>query len=313
MNVINACASHNNLLTFVKYSHSTCTMKKLLLAASALALTFGACTKKESTVLPAPVTDTVYVDSGKAHRIDTSVIISGLSDLRLLNIAHGSLNVSVMRTSGLEQKVAMSISGLPKNAIAKWSAPSGYTSFNTGLDIKTHFVKSGVYPLVISSITEKGKTKDYAVNLIVDSFTKKECQQFISNRLSAAAVTDPFLDSVVATFTSLTQDAAKGQLYLRNVILDYSTTPSQNFLSYNPTNGSFHVKITFDCEDGSFTIPSQTVWGRTTTGTLREYTIAGKGTVDAANGTYTITYATEHLDSGATIVKTYSMEGTFYN
>lgn len=288
-------------------------MKKLLLAASALALTFGACTKKESTVLPAPVTDTVYVDSGKAHRIDTSVIISGLSDIRLLNIGTSALNVDVMRTSGLEQKVAMSISGLPKNAIAKWGAPSGYTTFSTYLDVKAHFVKSGVYPLVISSITEKGKTKDYTVNLIVDSFTKKQCLQFIGNRLSAASVTDPMLDSVVATFTSFTQDAMKGQLYLRNVVLDFSTTPSQNFLSYNPTNASFHIKVSFDCEDGSFTIPSQTVWGRSTTGILKEYTISGKGTVDAANGTYTISYTTEHLDSGATIVKGYSMEGTFYN
>ena len=55
-------------------------MKKTLLGCSILAITFGACTKKESTKLPPPVIDTVYVDTSKpVTPIDTSIIISRIS------------------------------------------------------------------------------------------------------------------------------------------------------------------------------------------------------------------------------------------
>lgn len=285
-------------------------MKKVILGASVLALTLGACTKKKSTVLPPPEVDTVFVDTSMP--IDTNVIISGISDARVDNWGTTMMGFEVRRTTGLEQKVTMNIAGLPANAKAEWSAMSGYTTFNTSLTIKSNFVKSGTYPLSISSLTEKGKTKDYKVNLVVDSLTKRECNQMIQgNILSSLSTTDPSLDSVVYTFTSISNEVAKTQLYLRNVVLSFNTLPSENFMSYNPLTSNYHVKISFNCEDGKFTIPEQEVQGRSNTGVLKMFMIAGEGMVNLEKGTYSFTYTTEHED-GTTVVKAYTMEGMLY-
>lgn len=286
-------------------------MKKVLLASTLLAFTFGACTKKESTKLPAPVIDTVYVDTNKhITPIDTSVIISGISDVRTGSWNTSTLNLSVMRSMGLEQKVSMMISGLPENVKAKWSATSGYTTFNTTLTLNTMFVKAGVYPVKIASMTEKGKTTDYNVNLVVDSMTKRECNMLFLTRINnAMSTTDPILDSIVYVSTTTINDLANSQLNLRNVVLSYDKTLTKNFMTYYPSS-NFHIKVDFDCETGALAIAEQDINGRSTSGNiLKTFKVYGAGKVDLATNKYWITYSTEHDDAGSNVVKTYKIEG----
>ena len=290
-------------------------MKKTLLGCTILAITFGACTKKESTKLPPPVTDTVYVDThSHSMPIDTSVVIAGISDLLGINWDEVSLDLSVMRTKGLEQKVSMMVSGLPENAKAKWSAASGYTTFNTSLMLDLMFVKSGTYPLTIASTTESGKTKDYTVNLVVDSMTKRECNNaLLSNASGSLSTTDPAIDSVVYTFTTLQNDFNNTQLSLRNVVLSFDMMPTKNFLSYSATS-NYHVKVNINCEDGTLTIPEQEVTGRSMSGGNTEmFTISGTGMIDLKDNSYWITYSTEHDDAGSNVVKTYKVHGNMVN
>jgi hypothetical protein len=290
-------------------------MKKTLLGCSILAITFGACTKKESTKLPPPVIDTVYVDThNHSMPIDTSVVIAGISDLLGINWDEVSLDLSVMRTKGLEQKVSMMVSGLPENAKAKWSAASGYTTFNTSLMLDLMFVKSGTYPLTIASTTESGKTKDYTVNLVVDSMTKRECNNaLLSNASGSLSTTDPAIDSVVYTFTTLQNDFSNTQISLRNVVLSFDMMPTKNFLSYSATS-NYHVKVNINCEDGTFTIPEQEVMGRSMSGGNTEmFTISGTGMIDLKDNSYWITYSTEHDDAGSNVVKTYKVHGNMVN
>ncbi|MCB0697123.1 MAG: hypothetical protein KDC07_07145, partial [Chitinophagaceae bacterium] len=79
-------------------------MKKVLIAAAALSLTFGSSCTKQTSTLP-PVTDTVYIDSnaGKVP-IDTSTTISGIRDIRINPWGTASASITVNRNSGLEQK-----------------------------------------------------------------------------------------------------------------------------------------------------------------------------------------------------------------
>ncbi len=291
-------------------------MKKTLLGCTILAITFGACTKKESTKLPPPVIDTVYVDTHSHNMpIDTSVIIAGISDLRSVNWDEVSLDLSVMRTKGLEQKVSMMVSGLPENANAKWSAVSGYTTFNTSLMLDMMFVKSGTYPLTIASTTESGKTKDYTVNLVVDSMTTRECNNALLNTAGGGSLstTDPAIDSVVYMFTNLQNDFNNSQLSLRNVVLSFDMMPTKNFLSYSSIS-SYHVKIDVNCEDGTLTIPEQEITGRSSSGSiLKTFTISGTGMIDLKDHKYWITYSTEHDDAGSNVVKTYKVQGNMVN
>lgn len=290
-------------------------MKKTLLGCTILAITFGACTKKESTKLPPPVIDTVYVDThNHSMPIDTSVVIAGISNLLGINWDEVSLDLSVMRTKGLEQKVSMMVSGLPENAKAKWSAASGYTTFNTSLMLDLMFVKSGTYPLTIASTTESGKTKDYTVNLVVDSMTKRECNNaLLSNASGSLSTTDPAIDSVVYTFTTLQNDFSNTQISLRNVVLSFDMMPTKNFLSYSATS-NYHVKVNINCEDGTLTIPEQEVMGRSMSGGNTEmFTISGTGMIDLKDNSYWITYSTEHDDAGSNVVKTYKVHGNMVN
>jgi hypothetical protein len=246
--------------------------------------------------------------------IDTSVIIEGISDLLGINWDEVSLDLSVMRTKGLEQKVSMMVSGLPENAKAKWSAASGYTTFNTSLMLDLMFVKSGTYPLTIASTTGSGKTKDYNVNLVVDSMTKRECNNaLLSNASGSLSTTDPAIDSVVYTFTTLQNDFNNTQLSLRNVVLSFDMMPTKNFLSYSPTS-NYHVKININCEDGTLTIPEQEVTGRSISGgNMTTFTISGTGMIDLKDNSYWITYSTEHDDAGSNVVKTYKVHGNLVN
>lgn len=289
-------------------------MKKVLLATGLLALTFGACTKKESTKIPAPVIDTVYLDTNNHMAVDTSIIISGISDVRVNPWGSASLDLTVLRTMGLEQKVSMMITGLPENAKAEWSAQSGYTTFNTSLMLDMMFVKRGTYELKIASQTEKGKTTDYSINLVVDTFTTREANaMFISRLQSAFRTTDPIIDSVVYSSTSTYNDLTKSSLYLRNVVLSYDKSLTNYFISYLPTNSNNHVMIEFNAETGDLTIPEQQVNGRSISGGIQKtFTISGVGKVNLEKSMYEFTYTTEHDDAGTTVVKSYKLEGTTF-
>lgn len=289
-------------------------MKKALLATGLLAVTFGACTKKESSKLPAPVVDTVYLDTNHHVTIDTSIIISGISDIRINSWGTGSIDMTVLRTMGLEQKVSMMISGLPENAKPEWSAESGYTTFNTTLMLDMMFVKRGTYPITIASKTEKGKTTDYNVNLIVDTLTTREANAlFVSKLHSAFRTTDPILDSVVYSSTTIFNDLTKSSLYLRNVVLSYDQSLTNYFVSYLPSNSNNHVKILFDAETGMMIIPEQEVNGRSLSGgTQKTFTVSGVGKVNLEKYTYEFTYTTEYDDAGTKVVKAYKLEGTTF-
>jgi len=286
-------------------------MKKLLIAVSAFAMTFGSCTKQTST-LP-PVTDTVYIDSNAGkEKVDTSVTITGIKDIRTTSWSAFMLPISVNRNVGESQKVTMMVSGVPAKAKAKFSSETGYTTFNTNLMIETMFLAPGTYPLTIASKSEKGKSMDYTVNLVVDSMTTKESTNlFLSSIVNSLSTKDTMRDSIVYTNTNIYNNTVENQMYLRNVMMRYDDLFTQRFISYNQSTSTYHVKVSFNSNDGTLTIPEQEVDGRAFSGgAIVKFMISGTGSVDIKNGTFEITYTTSFDDNGTTVTSTYTLMGT---
>ncbi|HEY9178326.1 MAG TPA: hypothetical protein VIN07_11570, partial [Flavipsychrobacter sp.] len=247
-------------------------MNKIVLALGLLALTFTACEKKKSSILPPPEVDTVYIDTTKP--VDTSLTIAGISDVRTTPWSEVVIPITVMRNVGLEQKVTMSISGLPAGVKAEFSANSGYTTFNTNLTLEVGFLNPGTYDLKIMSASETGKSRDYTIQLVVDSVSKREVNMLFLQHMTGALQTVDSTDSVVFTQTGITNNTMEQQLYLRNVVLQFSNNSSEFYYSYIQTNSLYHVKFNVDVTTGIITVPVQTIQGRQWQGgNLMDFTI----------------------------------------
>lgn len=283
-------------------------MNRILLAVTALAFTFTACEKKKSSILPPPEVDTVYIDTNKP--VDTSLTIAGISDVRTTPWSKVTLPITVMRNNGLEQKVTMSISGLPEGVKAKFSSVTGYTTFNTNLMLEVGFMEPGTHELKIMSISETGKSREYTIQLVVDSMTKREANVLFLNRLVVASVqTVDSTDSVIYMQTSVQNNSLESQLYLYNVVLQFSNNLSDYYRSYL-LSSNYHVKFTVDVNNGTIEVPLQLIQGRSWIGgVITDFTITGSGMIDIDKGQYTITYTTIHDDGGTLVTNEYTLIG----
>lgn len=282
-------------------------MKKLLLLAAAFVFTFSACKKKESTILPSPETDTVYVKP--AIRTDSSIAIDGIKEIRTTSWDEYTLPLTIQRIHGLERRVSMSVSGLPEHVKAEFSSTSGYTTFNTNLLLNIMFVTPGTYPLTITGSTDQGKM-DYTVNFVVDSLTTDECNTKFINQISGAPRTwELALDSVIPANTGINYDPLKKELSVFFLALSYDDDFSKYYMtSFSSQPG--RVRLTVNCDNGTLEIPAQTVEGYSISGSSsKTFTISGNGHIDIEKGIYTITYTTQHIDGGNTVTKHFRLEG----
>lgn len=287
-------------------------MNKVVLALGLLALTFTACEKKKSSILPPPEVDTVYIDTTTVKPVDTSLTIAGISDIRTTPWSEVVMPITVMRNIGSEQKVSMSISGVPANVKAKFSSVTGYTTFNTNLMLDVRFATPGTYEMKIVSVSETGKTKDYILHLVIDSMTNREINSlFLSKVLTTSLLTSDSTDSIIYQQTVLTNNTFESQLYLRNLVLNFNTTPTEYFISYmTGINSNYHVKVIVNMAEGTVVIPDQIIEGRSMQGAnYKDFTVAGQGKIDIDNGTYSITYSTIHDDNGSFVIRNYTVKG----
>ncbi|MBZ0098494.1 MAG: hypothetical protein K8F30_05390 [Taibaiella sp.] len=283
-------------------------MNRILLAVTALAFTFTACEKKKSSILPPPEVDTVYIDTNKP--VDTSLTIAGISDVRTTPWSEVTLPITVMRNNGLEQKVTMSISGLPEGVKAKFSSVTGYTTFNTNLMLEVGFLEPGTHELKIMSVSETGKSREYTIQLVVDSMTKREANVLFLSRIQAATLqTVDSTDSVIYMQTYILNNTIENQIYLGNVVLQFSNNLSDHYRSYMP-GSNYHVQLSVDVNKGTIEIPLQLIQGRSWIGgVITDFTITGSGMIDIDNGQYTITYTTIHDNGGTLVTNEYTMIG----
>lgn len=285
-------------------------MNRIVLALGLLTLTFTACEKKKSSILPPPEVDTVYIDTTTPPKpVDTSLTIAGISDVRTTPWSKVVIPITVMRNNGLEQKVTMSISGMPAGVKAEFSANSGYTTFNTNLTLKVGFLNPGTYELKIMSASETGKSRDYTIQLVIDSVTQREANILFLQKVTGGLQTVDSTDIVVYMQTFLSNNTIENQLYLRDVVLQFSNNFFEYYRSYMQ-GSNYHVKFNVDVTTGTITIPVQIIQGRSWQGgTFMDFTISGTGGFDFDKGQYYITYTTIHDDSGTLVTNKYTLIG----
>ncbi len=286
-------------------------MNKVLLAITALAFTFTACEKKKSSILPPPKVDTVYVDTNKP--VDTSLTIAGIKDIRTTSWSEVSIPLIVSRNNGLEQKVTMTVNGVPANIKAEFSSVTGYTTFNTNLMLEIGFIAPGTYELKIMSVSDNGKTKDYTIQLVIDSMTKKESiTHFLSNISNTQLQTLDSADSIIYTQTIILNNTYENELYLRSLVLSFNTDLTKYFVSYI-ANSNFQVKLNVNLTEGTVTIPQQIVKGRSWAGNnMMDFIVSGTGKLDLENSTYSVTYEATYDDNGTAVTNAYTIRGTIY-
>ena len=285
-------------------------MNKLLYPLLTLVVFVSACTKKQSTIIPPPVIDTVYIDTSKLA-LDTTVLVSGVSDVRVESWSEITVPIKVLHVNGPGQKVSMMIKGLPENISAEWSAETGYTNFTTILTLNTEFVEPGSYPVTILCLTEKGLSKEYDITLVVDSIPKGDC----NNLFSSAVITNTFIltDAVLDTVVNMPgvyiyHNLSKRELFLNNIYLSFGADFTQQF-GYIGANGNEQLAISFDCNTGTVIMPEQEVEGaRFSNGDLKKIKISGIGRFNPDTDLLELTYMSEYDEGGTAIVKTFGLK-----
>lgn len=290
---------------FIYLSFKEKCMKKSLLLLLSFVLVFTACKKKKSDELPASQTVTVYTNKG----YDSTIFLSGVSNITVTSWGASSLNVMIERAMGPVQKVSLAATGMPTNAKHEWTAPSGYTPFSSMLNLNTWFVKAGTYPVRINGTTEQGVSKDFNVNIIVDSLTRTECMsKFLQNAGGTMENIDVARDTVLSTFTVFYQSDNE-TLSMDYFWFNYDDDLTKAYRK-NVSVLEKDVNVTFDCETGMLTIPEQEISITSRSGgNVKLFKIKGEGKYDPIAGMMDVSYTTEFDDNGTVKTNNFKIKG----
>lgn len=285
-------------------------MKNPIILLLLLCVTSWSCKKQTSSVIPPDVTDTVYTIGDTT----SGFYIHGIKDILTYSWVDTNLLMHIIGSDSGAHKINLKVDGLPENVKGELTSATGYTPFNTTLQLKMNFVRPGNYPLTFTA-NNADTTKAYTVSLIVDSMTKKECDlKFLGsiypNVLGYQMTTiDDATDSIVSEATWVMYDEQYGTVF-NGLTLSHSSNPSQHFYSNYIPNHISNLKLMINCNDGSLIIPTQTVLGTAFPGpTQKEFTVYGSGSIDIAKGQFSFSYTTEHDNNGTTVIKKYTCTG----
>lgn len=262
---------------------------------AAILITMASCqknaTKVETNVEPVPAEDTSYR-------------VSGVSDITLMNIDEQMVEISVKDNDGVQKKVSLRISGLPESITAKFSSEGGFTPFTSTLSFETEFAPAGIYPLVVTAVSNEGITKTFNINLTVENIGVAKC---ISLFLDAASLFPTTYDSVgnsINNNTRIEKNFSTGVIGMISVVLANGDDFSNTYFSNRTSSIPERVKLDINCDNGTLIIPQQKVEGvRLSPRDTVLFNVSGQGTMDIATQTYNITYTT---DSGS-----YKLLGSF--
>lgn len=231
---------------------------------------------------------------------DTTYTISGVTDVNAKTAGVAYTPISVTRNGNTERKISLSVEGLPGNIGWEFSNESGYPDFTSNLRLDMMFVAPGRYPFTIITTPEDGgKPKRYSSVAKVERMTAMECGQFFLNGIGAGTapgylITKNTQGKTVYSNTSfygnLNNDSFKIGVY--NMLMEYNEDPSLMYIAN--IGGQSVVNAVVSCDDGSVTIPVQTIYARAYGGSpVKEYTISGSGKIDALNESFNLTYTSE--------------------
>lgn len=242
--------------------------------------------------------------------VDTSYIVSGLRDIKMTNVGVADINVMVNRTSGAEQKVTLSVDGMPDNSEVMIDGKTGYTSFSSAISFVTKFAPVGTYPLSVKAKSESGEMKTYNINLIITRTTTQDCHTFFLGGASINLTTyEGTSNTIVYDQSTILVNSSNERLYISRLVVEKDTT-NQDIYVESTIQGT---TLTFSCDDGSIKIPLQKVEGLNVNSPsmTREYYVEGAGTVDLDAEMFNITYTALTQVGGVMVPQTFSIRAPF--
>lgn len=268
-------------------------MRNIALLLIAVTIVITSC-KREKQDITSPLSP---LDSARLFT-DTSYIISGVNDLKMPSYGIDSLNLSAHHTDGIQRRVKLSLSGLPENARSNFTTQSGYTPFNTQINMKMKFVKPGTYPLTLTAVPDIGNTKTFNVNLRVEEMEQNDCDAlFAYNQLAGINLYDDKGTRLYNFASYLTYDYQIKRIYLLRLLLsaDQHNTLSGSYVSTDNINVGVEetdaVQLSINCNDGTLTIPPQSIRGiRQNPRDTLYFNVSGSGKINVENNTYDIIY-----------------------
>ena len=222
-------------------------MRKISVCILSGLLIFSSC-KKDDSKDTTPAAD----DSFK-------YIINYVSDMSYYNngtVGNAFMPLQVMYVQGTQEKVSLSLSGLPAGATGDFSTAAGIPTFNSQVNLYFDAgVKSGTYPVRITSTSASTGTKNYDFNLKVTN--ANDCVAGLLGNYSVH-------DSCSNNYTSVISSAPSypNEIYISNFdnISGFNVTGTvscqNNYISiygsYNNASGYYYV-------NGSGTISGSTL------------------------------------------------------
>ncbi|HEY9178873.1 MAG TPA: hypothetical protein VIN07_14350 [Flavipsychrobacter sp.] len=274
-------------------------MKKSLFLLALSLVTLGACTKKTNVIPDVPV----------EVKEDSTYIINGITDFTLGSLDSTWAYLQIDFREGKQEKITLSIEGLPDKVKAEFEPAAGIPGFATTLMLKAIIATPGTYPIKIIGTSSTGMKKTYEVNLVIkDNFA---CDSFmVRNGGSYKTYTDPAGDSVSGYSYVSYRTLSDGSmvLYMRNTYLEtVSGYPvmSGNFGAPDLTN---EVVLVVNCNNKTITIPEKTILAYTSMGP-EQYTVSGTGVLDFDAKTVTIYY---NVTNSQNTTMKYRMTGKIY-
>lgn len=240
---------------------------------------------------------------------DTTYYIKGITDTTISSFGNLAISLNLIHHEGPQQRVELSIEGLPEKVTAKFSNIAGFPGFNTILNLKSSVAQPGLYKLKIKATAENGLQRTFYINLTIkDDFNCNSLLVFKTTRFTTKLKGDS-----VYHFTQFARTNGNPStdfifyLYLGHYF-GYGQTTSTITSMYDFTNVPLYQ---VDCKKGTITIPHKTInvtLGNDTHTGKRQFTVWGDGVMNYETNTITITYAVhDYLNQ----INTYTMTGTF--
>lgn len=267
-------------------------MKKILLAASLVSVLFASCDKKQNVIpvipeQPAPE--------------DSTYIINGLTDMSISSLDSTVVGLNITFLQGKQDKITLSIEGLPDRVKGSFDPGAGIPGFNTTLMLKSVVAKPGVYPVTIKGVSENGLTKSYKVNLrIKDDFV---CDSFFMNNIGSFTTRNVANNDSVFAFTHVNFQISNKSLtfYFNNMYLD--SMNGSNIISGGMGFDLQHeVTFAVNCGNNTVTIPEKTIDAITFMG-VQQYKVSGTGSINYDNQTISVTYTVTNSQNITTSYK----------
>jgi hypothetical protein len=185
-------------------------------------------------------------------------VINGITDVKMDYDAEKVLPLSIVRTSGNQEKLTLSVSGLPGRTTASFDVASGIPDFASILTLTTNYTDGGTYDVKITGTTASGATSDYSMKLTINPEPPLGCAEKMFGSYSAKY---------------------EGSLSYTNQTVTAEATGVKNKVRFKGFR-LFDITGDVDCDKHTINIPSQT--------TDNSVYLSGTGTYDDTHITLNI-------------------------